>query len=220
MVLPTMFATTNISMPSCCIQVSTVLVLQTKRHADLPPATLVRRSPLIVVVLLFLEQMRLALQGQADALDAGGGEANDYTDLLGAVRYLYCGRQRVRGGSQRCWRPRRAPPCRSRRQRSHFVAATSSAKTCCAERRGRGRGCAVCVQRRRVSGCVTVRIGGKPRDRGLGGRCAGGRDARCDDVGCQLDRRRARCRRCAEDGRRSAALETAVVPASVQVSSV
>jgi hypothetical protein len=53
----------------------------------LPSPPLVWRSSVIVVFLLFFEQMRLALQGQADALHAGGDEANDDAKLRMSVSY-------------------------------------------------------------------------------------------------------------------------------------
>jgi hypothetical protein len=49
-------------------------------HAQLPASALVGRA-VIVVFLLFLEQVRFSLQRQADALDAGGEKANDHSEL-------------------------------------------------------------------------------------------------------------------------------------------
>jgi hypothetical protein len=50
--------------------------MRTNTHLPSPP--LVRRPSFVVILLLFLEQMRLALQREADALHAGGYETDDY----------------------------------------------------------------------------------------------------------------------------------------------
>lgn len=87
MVLPTMLATTNMSMPSC-------LASAEARggggggRAYLPSAPLVRRPSLVVNVLFFFEEVRLALQRQADALDAGRGEADDDAQLASELSAL------------------------------------------------------------------------------------------------------------------------------------
>jgi hypothetical protein len=47
----------------------------------LPSPPLVWGSPLIVIILFLLEQMGFPLQRQADALDAGGKEADDDAQL-------------------------------------------------------------------------------------------------------------------------------------------
>lgn len=52
-----------------------------REHADLPSTALIRGTALVVVVLFLLEQMRLALQGEADALDARRREADNDAQL-------------------------------------------------------------------------------------------------------------------------------------------
>lgn len=53
--------------------------------SDLPSPPLVGWSPLVVIVLLFFQEMGFALEGQADALDAGGDEADDDSNLCSAM---------------------------------------------------------------------------------------------------------------------------------------
>lgn len=72
MVLPTRFAMMNMSMPSYAARRQREA--SEKRVAILsylPAAAPVGRTANMVFFLLLFEQMRLALQGQADALDAG-----------------------------------------------------------------------------------------------------------------------------------------------------
>jgi hypothetical protein len=82
-------------------------------HAQLPASALVGRAAVIVGSLLFLEQMIFSLQHQADALDAGGEESNDHSEmrvhceLLGAFTGLH---HQIGGYLQQRWRPAKAPP--------------------------------------------------------------------------------------------------------------
>lgn len=59
----------------------------------LPSSPLVGRASVLVLILLFLEQVGFPLQRQADALDAGGGEADDYPKLCARrISRLLCAR--------------------------------------------------------------------------------------------------------------------------------
>lgn len=49
--------------------------------ARLPSPPLIWGSPLVVFLLLFLEEMGLALEREANALDTRGQEADDYSEL-------------------------------------------------------------------------------------------------------------------------------------------
>jgi hypothetical protein len=50
-------------------------------HAELPPPSPVWRPPLVFIFFLLLEQMRLALQREPDALDGGRDEADEDSNL-------------------------------------------------------------------------------------------------------------------------------------------
>jgi hypothetical protein len=80
-VLPTRFDIMNMSMPNYLRRQYMSGLHRVASFAYLPPPPLVGWSSLIVIVLLFFEYMRLALECQADALDARGDEANDNADL-------------------------------------------------------------------------------------------------------------------------------------------
>jgi hypothetical protein len=81
MVLPTTFAMTNMSMPSYAGRSARRACMVSWRHSYLPSPALIWGSPLVVIVLLFFQEMRLSLQRETDALDAGGNEADDYSQL-------------------------------------------------------------------------------------------------------------------------------------------
>jgi hypothetical protein len=181
MVLPTMFATTNMSMPSW-----------TSQHGSRPA------------------ERALCSPATSDACRAGAVHSRppslpraDATCAAGSGRCSGCrwmrGPRRLQSVA-RCQRRLRQAAARSG-QLTAMLAPAESSTMAMAEAVVARRGCylerrdmlcaaacgeawvQVCVQRSGVAGCVTATVCGRPRDRGLGGRCAGSRDARRDDVG-------------------------------------
>lgn len=85
-VLPAMFATTNMSIPSLKRRVSQMSHVE--RHAtmtNLPSPSSVRRPARIIGVFLILQNVRLSLQCEPQRLDRGGDESNEDTYLKTSV---------------------------------------------------------------------------------------------------------------------------------------
>lgn len=81
-VLPAMFATINMSIPSLKGRVSQMS--RVERHAamtNLPSPSSVWRPAGIIGVFLILQYVRLPLQCETQRLDRGGKESNEDTDL-------------------------------------------------------------------------------------------------------------------------------------------